>query len=183
MIRATTALLWLMLGPATLSAQAPSGSGSGIVLKIISQRQRTDAESKRNSPLSLQRIVIRLRLSNETDHEINYLTAFGSVKPLGYRFYRNVGEPIWKFLPKTPEQTESAFVQSGIAGDFRYLRLEPNGAIEFEIGDRENTDHLTVEEHKFAVFIKSDTKTDVVTSLESEPFRPIHLSHCKKKVD
>ena len=118
--------------------------------------------------------VVAEFLSNETGHEIMYLTGLNSIAPLGYRYSRKVGEPQWTFLPKTKDRSERLFRLSGISGNYVYLRLPANSGVEFEIPDWASS-REKLEEHAFSVFIKFDDNENTIVSVEltSEIFYPL----------
>ena len=145
-----------------------------LCLKVVSQRWLTKTDLAAHDPMSSQRIAVRLRLSNETGHEIMYLTGLNSIAPLGYRYSRKVGEPQWTFLPKTKDRSERLFRLSGISGNYVYLRLPANSGVEFEIPDWASS-REKLEEHAFSVFIKFDDNENTIVSVEltSEIFYPL----------
>jgi len=159
----------------TVSAQAENGCIKGrVCLKIISQRWLTEAELARGSALSLQSIAVRLRLSNEGNDEIVYLTGLNSIEPFGYRLFRNIGGTEWEFSPKTKQRSESLFMQSG-TGASNYLRLKPNSVLEFDLSDWSQRQDKPDEEHAFSIFIKMGGKngSDLPVELISDTFRPL----------
>jgi hypothetical protein len=126
-------------------------------------------------------LAIRLRLSNESDKEIEYITGFDAADLVGYRLYRRVGEREWKFLPKTGARNESLLLRMLVVTTpisdlnpaqswsttllIRAIPLEEMKTIE------EGYD----EEHAFSIFVKlgSTEERDAPIELVSEAFVPL----------
>ncbi len=122
---------------------------SCINYSVLSQRPLNQEEFKLFGKRGLN-IAVKMRLSNECNSQVYYLTGY-TIIGTGYRFFRKKGETEWQYSPPTRGRGgEPAAEFTGVA--YTWLELPANSAVEYEIRDWNNLE----EEHAFSVFIKEN---------------------------
>jgi hypothetical protein len=144
-----------------------------VCLSVVSQRLMTQEELSTLSP-GLRKSLVRLRLSNSSRNEIQFLTWQDSVTPVGYRLLKKVSASEFGPLSKTERSPQN--LKLSLGANFRYLRLPPNGAVEFDLPDWGNpTKDEEFPEHAFSIFVKAGggQGNDGIVELVSETFKPL----------
>lgn len=92
-------LLVLLLIGSGSKARAQQSNKSAIQYIVVSQRWLTHEELSKFEDAKGYQIAIRLRLSNESDHSVEYLASSSDLSSLGYRWERKTDKKDWEFTP------------------------------------------------------------------------------------
>jgi hypothetical protein len=145
-----------------------------VCLTVVSQRWMTESELKRLN-LGLRMSAVRLRLSNNSENVIDYLTwQEYAVPSIGYKLVKT--KPNGDFGPGSMQERTVSKLQSQFGNSSKYLKLPPNAFLEFDVPDWGNPrrdNEFT--EHAFSIFIKfgEPGASARPTELISESFSPL----------
>ncbi len=138
-----------------------------VKYEVLNQRRLTEEEIKRLGQLYGITLAIRLRLTNSSSQHIRYLATSGTMVPIGYHLFREVGATEWKStLPARGRQGPPGSEFTGIS--YSWLVLPPGAVVEIDAHDWSKAG----EEHAFSTFVKEspDSKPEEVMT---KPYRPI----------
>lgn len=110
-IAAQDAARMVLFASLTLAAFAGVLSGSdtqqkeskfpGVHYTVISQRWLTKEELQAFEDVKGFEVGVRVRLSNDSSHYVQYLAPDYSIAPMGYHWYRQIGSDHWRHLPQS----------------------------------------------------------------------------------
>jgi hypothetical protein len=160
----------LWMGPLSKSrVPALTFTPTNVQYSYVSQRWLSHAELNRFKDAHGLVLAVRLRLSNQTDWYVEYLAAStGSILPVGYQYYRPVGEKEWKSLPPSRGRSAQSLPIEFKGDGYRWLELPPGASVEFEIYNWSSAR----EEHAFSSFIKTDPDR-APNEIVSDTFKPL----------
>jgi hypothetical protein len=143
-----------------------------VRLSLLSQRWRpqektSKAGGKASDVFEVGRddLLIRFRLSNESEANFYYLAPLNTMEPTGYILFRKAGESSWS-ATSPARGREGSFT----GGGYQWLLLPPGTAIEFEFLD------LSTRSGEHAISLLVNTKPTHTDRIEyiSAPYMPIN---------
>ncbi len=135
-----------------------------IQYTVVSQRWLSYEELSKFEDVKGYKIAIRVRLSNETDRDIEYLASSLDIRPLGYSWTRKIGKKDWEYTPSRNLPPSSMFTGIG----YTWRVLPSHSAIETEILSYTAKD----EEFAFSTLIRKDLQSQM-QEVVSNVIRPL----------
>jgi len=125
-IGASLAVLLLPMPFASTSTEPPARQATEVRLEFLSIRWRPKHESASKDAFGFN-LAVRLRLSNESDETVCYLTSLNRINPVGLEYLRRKGQKDWESPP--PDRRGIGEFSSSV---YEWRQLPPKSAVEAE---------------------------------------------------
>jgi len=156
-----------------LQVLSPNKAGAKLMSKptikytVVSQRWLTKEEIQKFEDAIGYKIAIKVRLTNDSDENIEYLSSSIHSRPLGYRWERKIGAKDWYFTPPSRGRDGVPGIEfTGIGYAWRVL--PPHSSVEGEVLSYTSKD----EEFAFSTFVRNNPE-DSMCEIVSDVIRPL----------
>lgn len=169
------ALISLIIATLTVSNNSRSKTNmpQSVKFSVLSVRLMKESEGLKRTPHSFNAdTVVRLRLSNDSDKGIYFLTYGESFEPLGFSVKQTDKAIVWR-TGREQKSEKSPGVKVASAGEPKWLILSPHTAIEWENFD---STLFQNEKHAFTIFTKveeTDEPLEVFSDFYTVPIKEL----------
>lgn len=155
---------------ASYKSQSKTTVLESLKFSVLSARVMNENEALARTPHSVNAdVVVRLRLSNDTNKGVYFLTFDGemaSIVPIGFNIQKSDKKIIWLHGRERKSEISPGVEKASSGLPTKWVILPPYTAVEWEVFD---STLYRNEQHAFTLFVK-ENETDKPLELMSEFF-------------